>query len=371
MSIKIALITIHWANSYGGMLQALASHKVLSKYGEVSIIDYKTPHLDKTMRVIRYGLKPRDFLRMGKDFFRLLPRYRLLKKFKKFIINSFNLTQPCNSIQDLKELESIYDVFVCGSDQIWNPKIIDGFDSAYFLDFVAEKKKVSFASSAGGYRFSKHEKELLKKYFDSFSCLSVREKNTGKFISSLLENREIFTVLDPTLMLNKSDWLGLLNINQTNKTPPYVFVYTLKKDEFVRTVVNKVSKMLGLKTVVIDQDPFLGYPSDKHIQDAGPKEYIELLSQASFIITNSFHGTAFSVNFEIPFIAIKPESGLNRMQNFLANVGLDDRLILDNKNLDRILNTSVSFEKASQNLKQLRDATWSYLDKSLVNSKST
>ena len=365
--MKIALITIHWANSYGGMLQTLASQKILSDYGEVSIIDYKTPHLKKTMQLIRFGYMPRDFLRMGKDLFRLLPRYRLLHKFKSFIEKHFNLTQQYNNHHDLDKVEALYDVFVCGSDQIWNPRIIDGVDSAYFLGFIDNKKKISFASSCGSYQFSGNEETVLVNHLSSFSNIAVREKNTAQYISHLLEERKITTVLDPTLMLNKSEWLKLLEIKVPKKNKPYVFVYTLKKDEFVRNIVEEVSNHFNLEIIVIDQDPFLGFSSDKHIQDADPKEYLELIAGASFVITNSFHGTAFSVNFEVPFISIRPESGLNRIQDFLESVGLNERLILNKDDLNDIIRSAVDFKSSGSKLEELRASTRSYLNHALNN----
>lgn len=368
MKLKIALITIHWANSYGGMLQALASQKILSDYGEVSIIDYKTTHLKKTMQLIRWGYTPRDFLRMGKDLFRLLPRYRLLHKFKSFIEKHLHLTQQYNNHHDLDKAEALYDVFVCGSDQIWNPNIIDGFDSAYFLAFIHNKKKLSYASSCGSYQFSKHEETVLIDYLSSFSNISVREKNTAQYLRNLIEGQKTTTVLDPTLMLDKSKWLELLEIKVKKNNKPYVFVYTLKKDEFVRNIVEKVSNHFNLEVIVIDQDPFLGFPSDKHIQDADPKEYLEWIAGASFVITNSFHGTAFSVNFEVPFISIKPESGVNRIQDFLESVGLQERLILEKDNLDDIISSSVDFQSSNIKLEQLRASTRSYLNNALNDS---
>jgi len=362
LKIKIALITIHWANSYGGMLQAFASQKILSQYGGVSLIDYKTTHLEKTMCLIRYGYTPRDFLRMAKDIARIFPRYRLLKKFKYFVNTYFNLTEPCPDHHSLKNLEKDYDIFVCGSDQIWNPNIVDGFDSAYFLAFIKTKKKISFASSSGSYNFSDQETSLLISYLNSFSSISTRENDTSQFLTSILENKKVSALLDPTLLLNKKEWLEALNINETVEKAPYVFVYTLKKDKFVREIVRKVSLSLNLKVVVIDQDPYLGYDADNHIQDAGPKEYIELLSGASFVITNSFHGTVFSVNFKVPFIAIKPESGLNRIEGFLKNVDLQNRLILNNENLNEIITTPLDFEKSHKKLTLLRQTTKAYLD---------
>jgi hypothetical protein len=367
--MKIALITIHHANSYGGMLQALASQTILSKYGEVSIIDYKSKHLAKTMMLIRFGTASRDILRIGKDLFRLIPRYKILNKFTAFRQKYFHLTQECNNHNDLEFLTQTYDVFVCGSDQIWNPNVIGELDGTYFLNFVHDKKKIAYASSAGSYEFSNAEQNEIKKYLSTFSGLALREKNTSEYISKLLDNRPVTTVIDPTLMLNKTQWHELVQWEETDIPEPYIFVYTLQKDVFVKNMINQIAKHLNLKVVAIDQSPFPGYHCDTHYKDADPTLYLKLISQASFVITNSFHGTAFSVNFGIPFISLKPESGTNRIQSFLSSVGLGNRLLLNNENLNTLIHEKINFEEVEIQLNSLRDSANTFLEKSLANGQ--
>lgn len=340
---------------------------MLSRYGDVSIVDYKTPHLDKSMRLIRFGHSFRDVLRMGKDFFRLFPRYRLLKKFRSFAHTYYNMTKQVDNREDLKSMEGAFDVFVCGSDQIWNPDVVEGFDGAYFLDFVEKKNKIAYASSAGSYCYNEEEEVVLKGYLSSFSAISVRESNTASYLRTLTGRKDIATVIDPTLMLNKSEWMGMFNIEKNTRRKPYVFVYTLKKGSLARSVIKRVSEHLDLEVIVIDQDPFLGYPSDLHIQDAGPEQYIELIAGASFVITNSFHGTVFSTNFEVPFISIKPPSGLNRVQMYLDSVGLGDRLVSNYQDLERITKLPIDFNESRGKLEKLRNISKQFLDKSLIN----
>jgi len=367
--MKIALITIHHANSYGGMLQALASQTVLSKYGAVSIIDYKSNHLAKTMMLIRFGTEPRDLLRMGKDLFRLIPRYKILKNFTAFNRKYFHLTQECKNHHDLEALANEFDVFVCGSDQIWNPKVIGELDSAYFLNFATTKKKIAYASSAGSYEFSSSEQHKIKEYLSTFSDLALRERNTSEYISELLDNKPVTIVIDPTLMLNKTQWHELVQWEQEPSPEPYIFVYTLQKDDFVKNMINQIAEILKLKVIAIDQSPFLGYHCDVHYKDADPTLYLKLIAEASFVITNSFHGTAFSVNFGIPFISLKPESGTNRIQNFLASVGLEDRLLLNIEALKTALDKRIDFINVETILGILRDEASQFLKTAFSNGQ--
>lgn len=364
--MKIALITIHHANSYGGMLQALASQTVLSKYGEVSIIDYKSNHLAKTMMLIRFGTEPRDLLRMGKDLFRLIPRYKILKKFTAFNRKYFHLTKECKNHHDLEALTSEFDVFVCGSDQIWNPKVIGELDSAYFLNFAHTKKKIAYASSAGSYEFSSSEQHKIKEYLSTFSDLALRERNTSEYISELLDNKPVTTVIDPTLMLNKTQWHELVQWEQEPSPEPYIFVYTLQKDDFVKNMINQIAEILKLKVIAIDQSPFLGYHCDTHYKDADPTLYLKLIAEASFVITNSFHGTAFATNFCKPFITIRPQSGINRVENYLTSIGLEKRLLLNDNNLSAILEENIDFTVVEQSLLLLRNRSEDYLNEALL-----
>lgn len=367
--MKIALITIHHANSYGGMLQALASQTVLSRYGEVTIIDYKSTLLAKTMILIRFGTEPRDLLRMGKDLFRLIPRYKILKKFTAFNRKYFHLTKECKNHHDLEALADKYDVFVCGSDQIWNPKVIGELDSAYFLNFAHAKKKIAYASSAGSYQFSDMEQHQIKEYLLTFSHLALREKNTSEYISKLLEGKSVTTVIDPTLMLTKAQWHELVQWEEDKNPEPYIFVYTLQKDTFVKSMINQIAEILDLKVIAIDQSPFLGYRCDVHYKDADPSLYLKLIAEASFVITNSFHGTAFSVNFGIPFVSLKPESGTNRIQNFLASVGLEDRLLLNMETLKTTLNKRIDFIDVETNLEILREEASQFIKTAFSNGQ--
>ncbi|TVU87608.1 polysaccharide pyruvyl transferase family protein [Vreelandella titanicae] len=364
---KIALVTIHYANSYGGCLQALASQTVLSRFGEVSIVDYKTTQLANTMKLLRFSKSPRTGLHLIKDIGRYFPRKRLLDRFHHFMQENYNLTKPYSSQGELQKLNNDFDIFVCGSDQIWNPVITGAFDKNYMLDFVKSKQKVAFSTSAGSYVHTGESKDYLKTSLNTFSSLSFREEDTAERMRVLSGRDDIECTLDPTLLLSREEWSNLLNL--PDQQPPYeryIFVYTLKKDRLVYEIVNKVAKKFNLKIVAIDQDPFLLYKTDRHYRDASPLEYMSLMNNASFVVTNSFHGTAFATNFGIPFVSIKPETGTNRIKGFLDSLGLVDRLVENTKDLDNILLKEIDFEPVHAELEKLKKNTFRYLEKALA-----
>ncbi|MGD9570175.1 MAG: polysaccharide pyruvyl transferase family protein [Sedimentibacter sp.] len=360
--MKIALITIHSANSYGGILQAYATQTVLSDYGNVSIIDYSTPHLQDTMRVVAMPKSGRGLLRFAKNAFRFFPRRRLLAKFKDFQGRYFNLTPRMSSWFDLCKLEDEFDVFVCGSDQIWNPKVTEKFDLAYFLGFINKKKKISYGSSPGSYTFNAEESKELIRHLGGFSFIGVREDDMNEFLSYLLKRKDITTVLDPTLLLSREQWLSSLNVKTDKNCSPYLLVYALKIDSHYGGVIKSTADKLGLRIVSIDQEPFPRYPVDDYLNDVGPIDFINLIANASFVVTDSFHGTAFSINFNVPFVTLPPSTGRNRVITLLRAVNLTQRLIDVNTDID----LNLSFAESNILLDLQREKSFSFLDKSLL-----
>lgn len=365
--MKIALITIHHANSYGGTLQAFASQHVLSRYGEVKIIDYKSKALDSTLQLIRLDTSARSLLRAGKDVLRILARRRLIAKFHQFMQQHYQLTAPCADSQALQALSREFDCLVCGSDQIWNPTITGSLDLNYLLGFSRARRNISFSSSAGSYRYSTEERCKVRTALERLDRISVREADTAHTLRGLLGTHAVAHTLDPTLLLDKQQWLQSLDLREPAPADqaPYILVYTLKKDPLIRAVVQQVRRRLGMTLVAIDQDPFLGYKSDRHVMDASPSDYISLFANAAFVITNSFHGTAFALNFGIPFVTALPENGVNRVKGLLEQLDLGSRLVSNLGQLDAVLDQAIDFARSHARLEQLKGRTWSYLDEAL------
>lgn len=366
--MKIALITIHWANNYGSSLQTFASIHTLSKYGDVSTLDYRNPYTQKGMQWIRWGKTPRDILRIGKDLFRLLPRYHVIQKFQAFSHEHFNLTSTLKKQRDFEAIEEEFDIFISGSDQLWNPMIVSEnqkIDGRYFLDFITQKPKLSYASSLGSYQYNKEENPKVIKYLNAYDALSIREQDVSMYMQELLQ-KPISNLIDPTLMLDKTTWLNALDISQNTTAKPYILVYALIKDETLKHLVTQVRQKLNLEVITIDQDPFTNISPDRHIKDASPLEFVSLFAHASFVITNSFHGTCFALNFNIPFVISTPPSSLNRIESLLSATLLTSRIITSQSNLDTLISKPLDFSQANQALMDLRAKSKAFLDSHLV-----
>jgi hypothetical protein len=329
--MKIALITTQNANNYGAILQAFALQKVLSRYGDVEVVNYKNSHIGISFNLIRVKPTAHGLLGMVKDVFRLFPRYRVIKKFKRFIQKNMELTKSV-SMQELQHGElGHYDVYVAGSDQIWNPACISKdctIDPIYFLSFAPKAvRKISYASSIGGYQLASNEKEHIKELLEDFHMISVREKDTQILMQDVLE-KTVNHVLDPTLLLSKEEWLESLKIEKTvNITEKYILLYTVPKNPLIRNAVEYFSKKTGYKLVALDQGLSAGAKVDEQVRDAGPIEFLELFANATFVITDSFHGTCFSINFGLPFVVISHGAHSNRIESLLSLVGLESRLV--------------------------------------------
>ncbi|MNP26479.1 Polysaccharide pyruvyl transferase [compost metagenome] len=216
----------------------------------------------------------------------------------------------------------------------------------------------------GSHHYSIAEKDLALKYLATFDKVSVRESDSAQYLRKLLE-RPIEHVLDPTLLLSKNEWLSTLKLNKPFSQRPYILVYVLRKNRILSKTVNLVAKSLGMDVIIIDQDPFTTLKCNTHVRDAGPRDFVELFSNASFVITNSFHGTAFSVNFNVPFIVTPPPSGLNRIMSLLTAVGAESRVIKSEEEASKVICDPINFEEININLNALRTKSKSYIESSM------
>ena len=158
--------------------------------------------------------------------------------------------------------------------------------------------------------------------------------------------------------------LGLSNFKPYNKK--YIFVYAIVKDKLFVEAIKSFSKKLNLDIIAVDQDPYLDFKTTMHYKSCGPEEFLSLFINAELIITNSFHGTAFSVNFEKPFYTILPPGSANRVTCFLESVGLNDRLISNKNQINDICNyKKQDFTNSNEMLEKLKNAAFKYLNKSL------
>lgn len=335
--MKVGIITYHNPNNYGALCQAVASRVVFSQFGIASIIDYQNDFISGELKVVRFKPTIAGAFRAIKDLLRYSHKRVAIKSFEKFLRDHGNLTEPANDQVELKRVSHDFDVLVSGSDQVWNPHCAnaDGsIDENYFLEFShAGQKCISYGSSFGAHQFSPAEAERVKKYLKKFTALSVREKEGAQYLENLLK-RKVECVLDPTLLLSEDDWSQYCTpIELPDK---YVLIYIFNRTKLSKTVVERVRNATDLPVVVIDQELTAGFECVKHIRSAGPGEFLHAFKNASYVVTDSFHGCCFSVNFGKKFIAVSPGLKSNRIKSLFGILGCESRLVCSDEDAQEI-----------------------------------
>lgn len=360
---KVGILTFHASHNYGSCLQAYALQNTVKSLGmDVEIINFRT-FRQKDMYAVftkRKGLK--YLLKNLTHLLYYFPLKQKYQKFEDFIANNYLLSaQEYASAEDLQEAEANYDAFIVGSDQVWNPLPRD-FDWIYFLTFVKEKKKISYAPSFGPF-FGKANEETLKRVaaeVETFSSISVREMQAKADLEQYI-NREINVVLDPTLLLEWNEWKELIDPEPIIKED-YIFLYTLFSSSEINRIVKKLSKKWKMRVVVSNfsnqHDVFTSYTK---CFGTGPKDFLNLIYHAKFVVVTSFHGTVFSTLFEKPFYAINGEKD-NRIFSLLNITGLTNRTININDIEEKAEQAfNIDFSEAREKIRQERVRSIEYL----------
>lgn len=321
------------AENYGTTLQAFALQRILKNNGVKNDIFKDNPSIGEKIGFLlknKYKqklIKEKIILHKANRFSHENDKERS-EKFRKFWDENMQFTNSVNNKKDLRYISEKYNVFMCGSDQVWNPTY---FKEKNLLGvFPKNKRKLSYATSIG---VSTIHKKLEKKYrlfLNEFENISVRE-NTAKIILSRLIDKNIKVVLDPTLVLEREQWEALLpNYKKENK---YILCYFLSENKNYWKLAQNIENLLGIKLKII---PITRESFEKNFDieyGIGPIEWINLFKNADFILTDSYHGTIFSLIFGKSFYNFKrfSDSELtsqnSRVQDFLTSFNIQDRLI--------------------------------------------
>ncbi|MCI8622732.1 MAG: polysaccharide pyruvyl transferase family protein [Provencibacterium sp.] len=336
----IGLLTFHWADDYGAMLQAYALKRYLEKAGRsVEFIPYAPVKLtgrywwcplaaSEQEGKLRYWPSRSGWKRnlaLGGDFWK---RKRAMCRFRRQ-----RLAPPPKRGLKRISLEKYSCVFV-GSDQVWNPVITVGLDSAYLGNLPGKEscRLVSYAASFGASALpAEAAGTFAEAVGKNFAAVSVRERRAAPFLSSLLR-REVEDALDPVLLLEREEWERLGN---RPAEEGYILVYSAEYNEPMLRYAQQLARRLQIKAVQISM-PLRGkLPEGIELRvQGGPAEFVGYLQNAACVLTNSFHGTAFSVLLEKPFFAFR-HSFLNaRLEDLLEKLGLQARIRTEPPPLD-------------------------------------
>lgn len=365
--MKISVITVLNTVNYGSALQSVATQKFFEEMGlEVEFVDYwrkdqtvsgqiKYIIFDKKKTIKQWIKKP------VRDILRIISVYRNNKKFTKFINDNIHLTpHRYYSYEDMLNDVPEADIYCTGSDQMWNSTWNQGIEKSFFLEYAPEgKRRIAFATSIGKTAIDEEEAAVIVPMIKKYDLITMREQTAvdllGKYgISST-------NILDPTLLFNKKQWEPLMADRVVEQ--PYLLVYQLHQKhadaDFTQTV-KKIAKEKNLQIVRIAYtyaDKSIG----KKIYNPTVNEFLSLINYADYIVTDSFHGTAFSINLNKQFSVIYPESYSTRMDSLLKLTNLQSRHYITGEYKDEEIDYSNANEILEQRRKNIRGLFSDYL----------
>ena len=355
---KVGIVSCYYVKNYGSMLQAYAVQKLLDdkkieneninfvkiKNGR-QIFLYMKRLCDRNVRKVQLKiLKKKIIGKLNKkkygDNFNLRN-----KKFEEFSKKYIRTSHPYEGYEKLKDGAKNYKAFILGSDQVWNP---DNFDNHYFtLEFIPKEiPKITYAPSFGVSSIPEKQREGTKKYLE-------------------------------TLMIDKEKW-DEIQPNNRLYDKKYIFCYFLGKNKEHREWVRKIKEKTGYTIIALPHIDEIVKCDDEYadikMYDVGPAEMINLIKNAEIIFTDSFHCTAFSILYNKKFITFNrfknkaKESTNTRIKSILSILELENRLVTDYEQCERIYNEEIDFEKPNERLKEMKDKSFGYFDNALKNS---
>lgn len=327
--MRIGIITYHFARNYGAILQCYALQSYLESKGHhVEVFDYMTERQERNNSLHHKRENPIKNLAVN---IALLPfeakRRSKERKFAEFESNMLALSPRLRTVDELASYvnESGFDLLISGSDQVFNPKI-DDFDRAFLLPFETSARKASFAASFGS--ATTEEVSGFREDFRAFDFLCVREKSDAPIVGNLC-GMDPSIVDDPVFLLGRKDWGRIESKGASPLGGGYVLGYFINKEASPRylALTRVAAEALGLPVVVINVRFGVDSFRKGMITDADPSEFLTLFSGCSFVCTDSFHGTAFSLIYGKPFVSFEPKAGSSdwRKRDLLEKTGEQGR----------------------------------------------
>lgn len=365
--MKIATITFNHAHNHGSMLQTYALQQFICKLGkkagisiEYTIIDYDTDVQREVYSIFKSGFSTRSIVKNLIAFLHYKDLKIRYNKFEAFLHENCNLSIRYATLQELVDNTPEADVYISGSDQLWNVRSRD-FSDVYYLPFIKSGKRISYAASFGPLRidWNKYDAKKYATLLSKYTAISVREEGSGDNVEKLLGIRpEVH--LDPTFMLSADEWRSVqsdVNFNDGK----YILLYCLEPSKEQIRMADAISKKLKMPIVVLRYNnkndwfnPFI------HKYDAGPQDFLSYIDHAAMVLSSSFHGTAFSLIYHKPFYVFNGMSD-NRISFILQSVGMEMRSIETIADINKVELKPVDKQRVDSFLNKERERSAQYL----------
>lgn len=329
--MKIAYITRHTPSNYGSLLQAYATQRAIERLGHEAVcINYiRTDELPENrtktlLSVSRWNKNAATrllYLVTQKPVFDAAR-----KRFDRYRKNMLTLTDECwNTPEELAQNLPKADVYMTGSDQVWNTVGTGVIDPSYFLSFVPDgKKKIAYAGCFGTKTVRDEDRDNIIKWLKRYDHITIREKSGVELAQSLGVHAE--QVLDPTFLMSPKDWLGILP--KKEKTESYVLVYQLHPNKEFQTYAKEFARRKKMRLIRINPYFHHIFKPGKFIFCPAAEEFLWYIKNADYFLTDSFHGTSFAIGLNTQFVDVLPNVYSERNRSILATAGLEDRILM-------------------------------------------
>lgn len=313
MKTRIGLVTFHSSANYGAMLQAYALQRYLILCGyECVIIDYVTKRHIKAYLPNESSNKPKHNKERYERFMRFMKDHMILTK-KRYIFMS-----------ELEKDFPIFDIYMTGSDQVWNLDFKGDVTPVYFLGMPGFKNKIAYGPSLG--KCNPDKLKRMKDYLEDYRYIFPREYSTANYLSNILGKR-IDHVVDPTLLLNRKEWLRFVKRNKCRS--PYLLFYIAEDDDYSFKKAKQVAKALGgIDVITLSYHNIYSGYHVYNCANAGPIGFMNLVYNADFVFTTSFHGSIFSILYNIPFYTVCQHENDTRLLDLFDVFSLESRLVM-------------------------------------------
>jgi len=354
--MKISVITLHRVFNFGSVLQAYATQMLFEKLGhETEIIDY-IPKSWQTKNLLFGGFKKAS---LKKKFYMIFRAFSVLLKQKTiwgFLKRNVKLTKKYLSYDELCKNPPQADVYCTGSDQIWNSTYCKG-DPSFYLQFgKPETKRIAYAASFGKTELDGDESETVKKYLSQYASLTLREDSAVKIVEKL--GFEGTNVIDPTLQIEASHWRSVMS-KRLIKEKYLILMLLYNEDNGATELARRIADEKGLKLVKISWEFSKPPLVDKLMTHRTPEDFLSLFNHAEFVVTNSFHGLAFSINLNKQFVVVKRNEFNSRIESLLRLTSLEDRLVDSDFDMG-VIDKKIDYARVNDVLEKERKRTYDY-----------
>lgn len=361
--MKISLLTMHGVYNYGSALQTYATITALQRLGhEVEILNYYPKRMKGYGSIQQLYTDAIAFHPKWKSAVIALLKYSsmvsLKKVFTPFFEKYYKLSRKYESNNELMSDTPIADCYFTGSDQVWNDYLEGGFDRAYFLDFAPKGAiKIALSASFGRDDITPEELEPVADLLREYLAISVREESGLKTLSRV----QVPTkkgLLDPTFLLTADEWRALSSpINESG----YILLYQLHEDSIASKVASVIGEKRGISVIRISTNKIKKVKSGKTVFAPTVEQFVSYIDNASLVVTDSFHATAFSVNLGVSFVSIQWKMFNDRIGTVLRASGLSNRMV---KTVDEALKIEcepINYEDVAGRINKKRKEIWAFL----------